>query len=175
MNRKIITLPSYIITRNTVALFPAYHSDYDTLVYELDGIYGVKETIVAIIDKSCRKYCSDMESRRKYISHLTQVQKKVPLLIDEANAIFTFPTHSQQDPRCVWLAFHHIDTYEPHEHDPKQTTFTTYSNLILTVPISIHTFKKQITRTGYGVAKFQNRFMFMPKKGDSPDDETDED
>ncbi|SER59740.1 competence protein ComK [Salisediminibacterium halotolerans] len=168
-------LSSYIITNKTMALYPANHSDYDTLVYDVDAVYGVRQTVTMIIDNSCRQYCSDMHSRRRYVSDLTQVHKKVPLLIDETNAIFTFPTHSPTDLRCVWLAFHHVSTYVPDEHDPNITIVKTYSNRTLTVTISYNTFKKQITRTGYGVAKFQDRFKFQSKRGISSDDETDED
>ncbi|PAM96117.1 competence protein, partial [Flavobacterium sp. IR1] len=85
-------LKSYEINRDTVAIVPAYAPDYDTIVYETDQTYYVKELAHSMIERACIEGGATCEGRRDAVSKLINVSSKIPIPIDPLNHIYAFPT-----------------------------------------------------------------------------------
>ena len=71
-------LESYEINRHTLALFPARHIDYETIVLQDHYEWYVRQTPLEIIQRACLEGGSSYDGRRKAVIHFTGAKKKVP-------------------------------------------------------------------------------------------------
>ncbi|MCL7748760.1 competence protein ComK [Halalkalibacter alkaliphilus] len=152
MNKQVIK--DYEINRDTIALLPAYHSDYYTIVLERDQEYYVKQTPMQLIKEACLEGGADYAGRRKAVIHKLGVQSKVPIPVNPLDQIFAFPTHSPKLHECSWIFYHHIRSIRVNAHEPSQTiiSFKNYKELPLS--ISYPSLEKQMHRTAYCIVRF---------------------
>lgn len=143
-----VVLSEYQINQHTIALFPAYTVEYDTIVLEQDEKFYVKKPALQLVKEACLTYGSNYEGRRESVMHQTGLKRKVPIPISILRNIFAFPTHSPNNYNCSWIFHRHIDSIHPSSTDtgPK-TTIVFKNNQCLTVDVSSFTIQNQIERT----------------------------
>ncbi|WP_158634035.1 competence protein ComK [Radiobacillus deserti] len=102
-------LSNYEITEMTMALVPKFHTEYRTLAIETGGkmIY-IEKTPLELIEHACIQGWSTLTGRRKAILKRTGFSHKVPILLDEAKEIITFPSKSPKSDKCSWIFYHHV-------------------------------------------------------------------
>ncbi|WP_081457699.1 competence protein ComK [Alkalihalophilus pseudofirmus] len=147
-------LKSYDINRDTVAIVPAYSPDYDTIVYETDHTYYVKELAHSMIERACIEGGATCEGRRDAVSKLINVSSKIPIPIDPLNHIYAFPTNSPSKFECNWIFYHHIHTFKKLSN---KTLITFMNHHQLTVDITHSTFEKQVQRTSFCIVRLTQR------------------
>src|SRR5690625_4044178 len=78
-------LQHYKINDKTMALAPAKEIEYDTIVYETDRKFYIKQTAIQLIHQACLNHWSTYEGRRKAVMHHLNYRRKVPIPIDTDN------------------------------------------------------------------------------------------
>ena len=141
----------YIITKETVALFPVKHIDYNTVIIESAQTKYIKQTPLEIIKTSCFNYWSTYEGRRAAVVHHMAFKQKVPIPVSIQKAICLFPTHAPTHFENNWIAYEHIDrfhriTQQNHKH-PAQIYVTFKNGYTTILNVSLHIFKTQWQRT----------------------------
>lgn len=151
-----IILPNYELNKDTITLIPAYHTDYDTIVWERDQQLFVKKPLLQLIREGCMEGGSEYDGRRAAVIHKTGVHSKVPIPINPREQIYAFPTHSPKLHECVWIFYHHIKSFKPNPKQANQSiiTFLTGKDLILDISFTI--LERQIHRTSYCIVRFSH-------------------
>ena len=94
-------MKDYEVNNNTMALI---YSNNNTIVYEVNGIFEIQDTIPnKIIKYSCEYFGSSFAGRVKGTNILTGITHKVPIIIEESNEIIFFPTSSSRLNNCSWI------------------------------------------------------------------------
>lgn len=140
---------TYKINRNTLALMPAKHIAYDTIVLEPHQTACIRQTPLQIIQSACFNDWSTYEGRRQAVIYHTNFKHKVPIPIDLHQRICFFPTHSPRNFNNLWIAFQHIAKVSKTKKKTgkPQPIIHFKSGQTLTLDISIHTLKQQMNRT----------------------------
>ena len=115
-------LQHYKINDKTMALAPAKEIEYDTIVYETDRKFYIKQTAIQLIHQACLNHWSTYEGRRKAVMHQTGYKEKVPIPIHLKKEIIAFPTHAIKHFDCCWLFYHHVFHYESINDHPEFTS-----------------------------------------------------
>ncbi|WEG18942.1 competence protein ComK [Alkalihalophilus pseudofirmus] len=149
--------PHYDINRHTLAIMPAYHTDYETIVYENHQIYYVAESSLSMIKRACIEGGATYDGRRTAVSEITRAQSKVPIPIDTIDQIYTFPTHSPTKLECSWFFYHHIRTFMPDPDHAAKTIITFRNSIQLTIDATYATIERQIQRTSYCILRLTYR------------------
>jgi competence protein ComK len=146
---------TYDINKETMALIPAKHIDYDTIVYETNQILYVKQRPLDMIKVACLDGGSTYDGRRVAVIHQTGAQHKVPIPINPLEKIYAFPTHSPSLYECSWIFYHHVRSIMPHPTDPKESQVLFKNGQTpLNLDISHSSLEKQLHRTSFCVVKF---------------------
>lgn len=149
-----LILPQYDITKDTMALIPAKHTDYETLILEPHQKLAVTQSALSILKAACLEGGSTYDGRRQAVSHQTGAQNKVPIPVYPQESIFTFPTHSATAIDCIWLFYHHIKSIQPHSQKPNCSIVTFKNYQTLEVNVSYQSLMRQMQRTSYCIVKF---------------------
>ncbi|MBP3953144.1 competence protein ComK [Bacillus suaedae] len=152
MNQLI--LQQYDITKDTMALIPGRHTDYETLILEPHQQLAVTQSALSILKIACLEGGSTYDGRRQAVIHQTGAQSKVPIPIYPKESIFTFPTHSANSYECIWLFYHHIKSIKPHEKKPNYSIVTFKNYQTFEVNVSYQSLMRQLQRTSYCIVKF---------------------
>lgn len=152
-------LSNYQINKQTLALLPAHHLDYQTIVLEGDRELYVKQMPLQLIEQACLEGGSTYEGRRKAVVYLTGAKNKVPIPISPWNKIYAFPTHSPQVFECSWIFHPHVRSVAPSPKDPLTTIITFLNGKELTLNVSSYTIQQQIQRTSSCILRFSNAFF----------------
>jgi competence protein ComK len=89
-----IILEDYEINRDTIALQPANHTDYYTIVIEPDQIFYVKQTPLQLIKAACLEGGAGYNGRREAVIHQTgKKAKSLFLSVQERISMPSRPTH----------------------------------------------------------------------------------
>lgn len=152
-----IILDHYEISPHTSALLPAYHIDYDTIVWEQDQILYVKKKMMPLLKEGCLVGGAEYDGRRRAVTHKTGIQSKIPIPVNPLDHIYAFPTHSPKQHDCCWIFYHHIQSIKRHPTLPTQSIVTFNSGKELTLNVSYHTLDKQVQRTSYCIVRFSHR------------------
>lgn len=143
-------LNQYTINEQTMALIPAAHMAYDTIVLERDHQLYVSQTPLEIIKTTCLHHGSSYDGRRKAVMYKTGFKKKTPIPIRPSKNIYCFPTHSPTDFKCSWILYNHIATWKQFQSVKKSATKSviTFKNSIeLQIDVSPFILEKQMQRT----------------------------
>lgn len=103
----------YEVNSNTLALLPV--GTHVTKVLEKQDSFLVNKTPSQIIDYSCRSFGSSYLGRHEGTKHLTGINYKAPIIIEETQSIIFFPTASPRFPKCAWIALNHVKNHIRYE------------------------------------------------------------
>ena len=135
-------IDNYEITPLTIALIPIEKNKVKVLEEEND--YIVLKSTNEIINNSCKFFGSSYTGRHEGTKHLTGINYKAPIIIEETNEIIFFPTSSPRYENCYWISLKHIDKYEK-ELENSKIIFKNGINLSL--DISFGSLQNQILRS----------------------------
>lgn len=145
-----IILPNYEINEQTLALKPAFHHQYSTIALEGNQTLFIQQTPLQLIQQAALKGGSDYNGRRRSITYLTGVKKKIPIPLYPQKNIYAFPTHSPHHQDCYWIFFHQVDSIQKLP-TPKNSIYSTKvifkNGQELLLKESIYTIEKQMYRT----------------------------
>lgn len=76
-------------------------------------VYGVEHEIpyeypMIFLHYLCYQYGSSLKSRRKFAISLLKIRQKIPVLVNDRDMIFFFPTSDISKKECIWLTYHKI-------------------------------------------------------------------
>jgi len=108
-----IILTTYKINKQTLALLPAYHTDYQTIVIEEGRTLYVKTPPFELIKLAAKFGGAEYNGRRRAMTFLTGFQKKIPIPINPLKDIYAFPTTSPCQHDCCWIFFRHVNEIKP--------------------------------------------------------------
>lgn len=106
-------LTHYQINEQTLALLPAFHFDYDTIVLEVDRTLYVKMKPLQLVEQACLDGGATYEGRRGAVTYQTGAKRKVPIPICPQRNLFTFPTQSPSEFTCHWIFYTHVHAITP--------------------------------------------------------------
>ncbi len=135
-------MQSYEINKDTLAILPK--SENESIVYESDNKYIVKESVDKIMEDSCLYFGSNFEGRKAGSARLLNLTHKLPILVEESNSIIFFPTSSPRLAKCSWISLNNIDHYE-RDNEGSKLVFKDGQSLIL--PISYGMLDNQVLRS----------------------------
>lgn len=137
---------------NTMAVLPVWDVYYNALIKDrIKGDIYVKETPLEVIQKGCLGGYATYEGRKKAVQILLGYTQKPPIPVVPFLNIFAFPTASPTQFDCIWLFPTHI--YETAVHKGHiQVIFK--NGETVNVPISVHTYSKQMERTSHCMTQF---------------------
>lgn len=138
---------TYHINENTLAIVPARHIEYQTIVYERDRKVLVRQTPFEIVKFACLNEWFTYDGRRNAVMYHTNFKRKIPIPICPQKQIYLFPTSSSDDFDNVWISFKHIIITQESPKDPKKSIVIFNNNTMLTLNISHYTLRKQMDRT----------------------------
>jgi competence protein ComK len=151
-------LASYEINEDTVAIIPANHYDYASIVLEGNETYYVKKKVFQLIEEGCLEGGAKFEGRRESVIHKTGSDMKVPIPINPNENIYAFPTNSPSSHDCMWIFYFHVKEVKPNGNNKAQTMITFNNSEKLLVDVSYQIIKKQMLRTSYCILRFSPRF-----------------
>ncbi|NEU30296.1 competence protein [bacterium LRH843] len=158
MNKNV--LPNYEIHQDTVALIPAYHPDYDTIVIERYQRLCVKKTPLQLIKLASIEGGADYDGRRKSVIHKTGAKHKVPIPVNPNEQIYAFPTHSASQHKCAWIFYYHVKTIKPSNKKLNHSIITFNNGTTLPLDVSFTSLRRQMKRTSYCIVRFSKRSPF---------------
>ncbi|MGE8079570.1 competence protein ComK [Peribacillus loiseleuriae] len=139
-------IENYEITPFTCFIKPiVYGSKIYSQVVEINDEFISPFKPKVIINQSCEYFGSSYEGRKGGTRRLIGVTHKAPIIIDQTNPIFFFPTTSPLSDDCIWIAHHQVIDYKKKGNGMVQVYFR--NNITLEVNISIGSFTNQMQRT----------------------------
>ncbi|MED0665564.1 competence protein ComK [Bacillus badius] len=152
---------NYEISLNTMALIEEYHLEYNTIIYDVNGVYCTKQTVHSLLEDACMKRLSTYEGRLKSVRKLLNYSRKTPLLICPQTQLCAFPLTSPQKYGCPWIFAHHVLSRRKIKKDQLAITF--HNGTSLSFDCSLGVFEKQLGRTANCLHYYQ-RMMFRTKQ-----------
>src|SRR5699024_6497024 len=93
---------------------------------------------------------SSLDGREEYAVKILKTRSKLPVLVDEDNEVYMFPTMSKRNKNCIWLSYYHIHDYKGVD----DRTFITFKDgAFLYVNSSIFSFDLQFKKTSQVIAQ----------------------
>ncbi|MBA9025240.1 MULTISPECIES: competence protein ComK [Bacillaceae] len=143
---KQVLIENYEINPFTCFIKPiVYGSKIYSQAIEKNGEFISPFKPLVIIKKSCEYFGSSYEGRRGGTRRLIGATHKAPIIIDQTNPIFFFPTTSPLIDDCIWIAYHHVIDFKEKDNGMVQVYF--HNNITLEVNMSIGSFTNQMQRT----------------------------
>lgn len=139
----------YIVTKDTCALLPAKHIEYNTIVIGKETTH-ISQTPFEIIQASCIHHWSSYEGRRKAVVEKLNYRQKTPIPVSVQHKLCFFPTHAPTHMDNCWINWFQVDTWrEIHNKDGihnEQTEILFLNGYRLKLNISRHTMLQQMDR-----------------------------
>ena len=126
----------YIINESTLVLFSLGNR---TQVYEKYTNYIIDQSIMSIIDNSCKYYGSSFKGRCDATDYLIGIRYKCPIIISEKKCLIFFPTSSPRYDECVWINYKAIKKYYLNEQNELIIILNNDKKLILNISSNIMT------------------------------------
>lgn len=150
-------IKDYKVTASTMALIEEYHQDYNSIIYDKNGIYYTKQTVRSLLDEACIERISTYDGRIKAIRHHFPYRKKTPLVICLQERICAFPTKSPNNYGCKWIFPYHIHSIIMKDG---KLVVSFKNDLQLPLSCSLHIFNRQRERTANCLNYFQNNLSY---------------
>ena len=142
----------YIINRKTVVITPL--NERQSIVYELGKQVIINKPSLPIVRRSCYVFGSSFDGRMAGAKELTGYKYKPPIVIQETDNVFIFPTKSPYSESTEWVALNHIVEFYPNHGN--NNTFVRFDNgLLLELSVSYGIFKNQYLKASYLAAKIK--------------------
>lgn len=132
----------YDIGTNTLLLVAL--SKDETMVYERNDEFGVKEKSSKLVDDSCKFFGSSLVGRQEGTKNLIGVSVKAPIIIEETKEIIFFPTNSPRSDVCSWVSYTNLLKYE--RIDSTHTRLYFANNRKIDIEVSYNVIDNQVTR-----------------------------
>ncbi|KGX94079.1 hypothetical protein N781_01565 [Pontibacillus halophilus JSM 076056 = DSM 19796] len=142
----------YIITNQTMAVFPNYHPVYMSKILEKEQTVYCHQTPNEIMDASCIRHGSSFSGRRSAMEKMLHTNTKLPIPVDPTNGIYLFPTCSHKNSACIWIAFFHVEQFKELK-ETKGTSITFSNGSKVKITMSDFSMKRQMQLTGMAIAK----------------------
>ncbi|WP_156290904.1 competence protein ComK [Oceanobacillus salinisoli] len=110
-----------------------------------------------IIDYNCKRYGSTLNGRKEVVKEILHSSSKIPIPIIPHLGIYIFPTASNKNKNCVWLAYHHIKDYK--EHNDK-TMVSFFDGTGMEINSSTSVFDRQYKRASQVIVHFNRSLLF---------------
>lgn len=140
----------YVINTNTIALQRESLGYFRTKIIESDSAKTSSFSIIDILDRSCNVYGSSYVGRRDFASYVLQSNQKLPIPVYPERGIYFMPTSSQQNPKCIWVSYYHIESYRS---EGKLTALRLSNQQQLYIDITYKQFDNQMKRTSHVIAQ----------------------
>ncbi len=134
-------MKDYEITSETCALISI--SENETEIIELGRQFTIKDSLTAILNKSCEFYGCTLDGRIKGSQQQLGMKYKIPIIIENTKEIIFFPTSSSRIEGCSWISLKNIKNYSPTEFG---SIVEFLDNNKLKLPISFESLENQIFR-----------------------------
>ncbi|MFD2629384.1 competence protein ComK [Oceanobacillus kapialis] len=105
----------YIITPKTKAIVSHESSYYRSLIYETGRERYSIHSPTQIIDNNCLIFGASREGIKKSVKDILRASSKLPIPVIPQDGVYMIPTASSKNKDCVWVAYHHIASYEQKE------------------------------------------------------------
>src|SRR5699024_12134959 len=76
----------------------------NTQVFENEANYLINKSPVKMVDHACRYFGSSLRGRQDGTKDISGITHKEPITIDPASGMYFFPTSSQSNKNCFWIA-----------------------------------------------------------------------
>ncbi|WP_088034848.1 competence protein ComK [Evansella clarkii] len=149
-----VILENYRINGQTLAILPAYHIGYQSVVLEGSKTIYVKEKPMKLIESACISGGADYNGSRRAVMCQLDLRRKVPIPVNREKDIYAFPTHSPKQYDCHWLFYSQIFCITPHPDNPQKSQITFINERRLELDIAPWLLVKQMYKTGYVKTKF---------------------
>lgn len=142
--KAITVTTTYQINERTLVLLPAYHLDYQTIVYEKNQRLLIDQSPLNLIKAACIDGGATYQGRKDAVKQLFNIRQKVPIPIQPHRNIYAFPTESPTNHSCKWVFPLHIQTYS---NDEDGVTLNFNKDTIIPIGISLHKLHRQLNYT----------------------------
>ena len=135
----------YIVNENTMAFIPDFNGNggIETWILEVESLKKCHLNPLELIDYNLRFFGSSLKGANEGTRHILGEVQMFPIIINLKRLLVWFPTTSQRNKDCVWIALDHIKDYSKKYHNT-QVMFTNGSSILL--PISFRSFEKRMHR-----------------------------
>jgi competence protein ComK len=141
----------YQISLTTMGIEAVYHPEYNSRIYDVNGMYYTGRTNQELLDQACELRCTDYNGRINAVRKAFSYDKKTPLVICPIEMIYAIPTKSPKDYDCKWIFPDHIEKLLRKAKHP-QILFK--NGLTMEINCSYNTFKKQQERARNSLIHF---------------------
>jgi len=141
MGGKLNMKKDYEINSSTLAILAV--DNKISKVIEEEEEFLVTESVMKIIDKSCKFFGSSYYGRFEGTKHLLGISYKSPIIIEETKNIIFFPTTSPRIDECSWISLNNINTYKKNKNKSNLIFSNGYK---LELDISYNILENQILR-----------------------------
>ncbi|MEK4822938.1 competence protein ComK [Niallia sp. FSL W8-0951] len=147
MEENYLIVDKYYINYHTLAVLPSIvaNGDIYSKVYEHNNVFLCKLSPLMIVKATCGYLGSSYEGRREGTRQLMTYYHKLPIVIDDFNSVYFFPTHSPRNNNCAWISLHHILDTKKIEASKVRITFQNLQSV--EIGVSLYTLRNQIMRT----------------------------
>jgi competence protein ComK len=151
------------ISMNTMAVYPAYHERYQSVILNQTGehIFS-KRPVMDLLDDVCMRNGASYDGRVKAVKHVLPYFRKTPVIISEDPYILAFPTMSPQHYECTWLFCSHIENFS---HTNGKTYVTFKNGSMLEVSCSVKVLRTQMERASATLNYFASGLDLPPAAG----------
>ncbi|MGZ4159385.1 MAG: competence protein ComK [Neobacillus sp.] len=156
-------IEEYEVNSCTMFLEPVeYGSKIYTRIIEVDDEFLAPFKPLDIIKNSCNYFGCDYESRKRGTRMLTDIKRKIPIVIEPTNSLYFFPTTSPSRQECIWIAHDHVENYR--RSDRHQTLIKFQNKKSYYFPVSYCTIEGQMGRTSSFKTKLMQRIEKNERK-----------
>lgn len=102
-------MDNYIINLDT--LFIESVSKEKIKIYDKNGLYEVKKSMLKLLEESCNYYGSSFKGRCVGAKSMLNMNYKLPIIVDEVKEVILIPTSSIKNNNCIWICINNIEDY----------------------------------------------------------------
>ncbi|MCA1055239.1 competence protein ComK [Rossellomorea aquimaris] len=133
-----------LITWRTMAVYPAYHERYQSVILNQTGKHVFSErSIMELMNEACMRNGASYDGRVKAVKHVLPYFRKTPVMISKEPYILAFPTVSPRNYECTWLFCTHIENFS---HSNGKTYVHFKNGSMLEVSCSVRVLRTQLER-----------------------------
>lgn len=154
-------MKNYLISVKTAAILPEF-TEYGTLnsiVIEHNKFIYVTQSPSSIIDFNLRLNGSSMRGARDGVKAILGNISMNPVVINETQGVYWFPSKSYSHLDCIWFALHFQKWYE--RINERVTKVTLLNDFVINIDVSCRAFENRLQRTYLLKSKKEERLKQM--------------
>ena len=107
----------YCINNNTLVVKAV--SSSCCMIYELDKEFEVSNSLVEILDYSCKCYGSSLKGRLEGCKYILGIKYKIPIIVNQYENMIYFMTRSFKSDDIYIISYNNINFYEKYNNKTK--------------------------------------------------------